>query len=434
MKPSILHFITHDTGRHLGCYGADVKTPNINKLAEKSTVFTNYFCSAPQCSPSRASMFSGLSPHRNGMIGLAHRGFKLKNGIPYLPRILAQNGYRTTLFCVQHETQWGKHQELGYQQFFTGKTSSCIEIGELVCNFLQTGPDEPFFVSVGVAETHQRYPIVENPDPVLRIPEFLPDDIEVKKDIAGLNILVERVDQTIGKIILTLEKTGKLENTLVIFTTDHGIAMPGAKATLFDPGIEIFLIMKGPGLPEDKKIDCLAWNVDLMPTILDYLGLEIPDGLDGRSLMPVLRSKEKEIHQSIYPELTFHAGYDPVRSIRTKKFKYIRSFEVRPFYYPVNVDNSFAKELFKNMGYFNRLRPFEFFFDLEKDPLEKINLINGPAYSSLVKQFRNDLIRWMKETDDPLVYGPVAMPENCMISVPWGYNPENVWKDLQKID
>ncbi|MCM8816010.1 MAG: sulfatase [Candidatus Omnitrophica bacterium] len=434
MKPNIIHFITHDTGRYLGCYGADVKTPNINKLAEKSTLFTNYFCSAPQCSPSRASMFSGLVPHRNGMIGLAHRGFRLKDNIPYLPKILAQNGYKTILFCVQHETKWGNHHELGYQQYFTGNTSSCTEIGKILCDFLHNPIDEPFFISVGVSETHQRYPIVENPDPKLKVPEFLPDHMEVKKDIAGLNILVERVDETIGKIVSTLEETHRIDNTLFIFTTDHGIAMPGAKATLFDPGIEIFLIMKGPKIPEGKRVDCLAWNVDLMPTVLDYLGLEIPENIDGKSLMGVLNGHVKEIHQQIYPELTFHAGYDPTRSIRTKKFKYIRSFEVRPFYYPVNVDNSFTKELFRSMGYFDTIRPFEFFFDLDKDPLEKHNLINDPGYRQIVEQFRNDLIRWMKETDDPLLYGPVNVPEGCRVSVPWGYNPEDVWDNLQKID
>ncbi|MCX7705523.1 MAG: sulfatase [bacterium] len=434
MKPNILHFITHDTGRYLECYGAGVRTPNINKLAERATLFTNYFCSAPQCSPSRASMFSGLVPHRNGMMGLAHRGFKLKEDIQYLPKILAQSGYKTILFGLQHETKWGNYKELGYQQFFTGQTSLCNEIGSLVCDFLENSTDEPFFISAGVAETHQRYPIVENPDPELKTPEFLPDDMAVRKDIAGLNILVERVDETIGRIISTLEKTRKIDNTLLIFTTDHGIAMPGAKATLFDPGIEIFLIMKGPGIPEGKRIDCLSWNVDLMPTILDYLGIEIPENIDGKSLKPVLNGSVKEIHQFIYPELTFHAGYDPVRALRTKKYKYIRSFEIRPFYYPVNVDNSFSKELFKRLGFFDKIRPFELFFDLEKDPLERENLINQPDYGPVVKDLRKILLKWMKETGDPLLYGPVPLPEGGKLSVPWGYDPEDVWENLQKMD
>ena len=392
-------------------------------------MFTNYFCSAPQCSPSRASMFSGLMPHRNGMIGLAHRGFKLKKDIPYLPGILRDNGYKTFLFGVQHETQSGKQEELGYQNFLTAETKFCNDICGVFCKFLEECPPEPFFASVGVVETHQRYPIVENPPGNLKIPGFLPDCIEVKKDIAGLNILVQRVDETIGRIISTLEKTGKIDNTLIIFTTDHGIAMPGAKATLFDPGIEIFLIMKGPGIPERKKLECLSSNVDLVPTILDYLGIKIPDNIDGVSLMPVVKDGKKQIRECIYTELTYHAGYDPMRSIRTNKYKYIRSFEVRPFYFPVNVDASFSKGLFKQMGYFDRLRPFEFFFDLEKDPLERKNLINDPEYRVIIDGFRKQLISNMKKTKDPLVLGPVPLPKNCTLSVPWGYDPEQIWTE-----
>ena len=392
-------------------------------------MFTNYFCSAAQCSPSRASMFSGLMPHRNGMIGLAHRGFKLKKDIPYLPGILRDNGYKTFLFGVQHEIQSGKQEELGYQNFLTAETKFCNDICGVFCKFLEECPPEPFFASVGVVETHQRYPIVENPPGNLKIPGFLPDCIEVKKDIAGLNIFVQRVDETIGRIISTLEKTGKIDNTLIIFTTDHGIAMPGAKATLFDPGIEIFLIMKGPGIPERKKLECLSSNVDLVPTILDYLGIKIPDNIDGVSLMPVVKDGKKQIRECIYTELTYHAGYDPMRSIRTNKYKYIRSFEVRPFYFPVNVDASFSKGLFKQMGYFDRLRPFEFFFDLEKDPLERKNLINDPEYRVIIDGFRKQLISNMKKTKDPLVLGPVPLPKNCTLSVPWGYDPEQIWTE-----
>ena len=375
-------------------------------------------------------MFSGLMPHRNGMIGLAHRGFKLKKDIPYLPEILRDNGYKTFLFGVQHETRFGKQEELGYQNFLTAKTGFCNDICRVFCEFLEKYPPEPFFASVGVVETHQRYPIVENPPGNLKIPGFLPDCIEVKKDIAGLNIFVQRVDETIGRIISTLEKTGKIDNTLIIFTTDHGIAMPGAKATLFDPGIEIFLIMKGPGIPERKKLECLSSNVDLVPTILDYLGIKIPDNIDGISLMPVVKDRKKQIRECIYTELTYHAGYDPMRSIRTTRYKYIRSFEVRPFYFPVNVDASFSKGLFKQMGYFDRLRPFEFFFDLEKDPLERKNLINEPEYKVLIDGFRKQLISNMKKTNDPLSSGPVPLPENCTLSVPWGYDPEQIWTEF----
>jgi len=429
VKPNVLHIITHDTGKYLECYGASVKTPNINKLAQKSTIFTNYFCCAPQCSPSRAGMFSSLVPHRNGMMGLAHRGFELKKGIPYLPEILCKSGYHTTLIGIQHEAEWGKHAELGYQEFFTSKTTSCVDLGEVLCDILENKPKEPFFISMGVSETHQRYPVVEHVDETLKVPDFLPDSIEVKKDIAGLNILVQRVDEMIGKIVTTVEKTKLIDNTLIIFTTDHGIAMPGAKATLFDPGIEIFMMMKGPGLPEGKSINCLSWNIDLLPTILDYLEIEIPTDIDGVSLMPAIRGEKASVRECIYPELTYHAGYDPMRSIRTEKYKYIRCFETRPYYFPVNVDESFSKTLFKKLGYFDRIRPFEFFFDLENDKRERKNLIGEPACKDVIEKFRKQLVDFMKQTMDPLICGPVPLPEGAKLSVPWGHDPKEVWNE-----
>ena len=251
----------------------------------------------------------------------------------------------------------------------------------------------------------------------------------MKKDIAGLNILVQRVDDAIGKIISTLEKTKLMDNTLIIFTTDHGIALPGAKATLFDPGIEIFLIMKGPGIPEGKTINCLSWNIDLLPTVLDYLGMEIPDNIDGVSLMPVLKGQKTSVRECIYPELTYHAGYDPMRSIRTEKYKYIRCFETRSYYFPVNVDESFSKTLFKKLGYFDRIRPFEFFFDLENDKRERKNLIGEPAYKDIIEKFRKQLVDFMKQTMDPLICGPVPLPEGAKLSVPWGHDPKEVWNE-----
>ncbi|HOK79906.1 MAG TPA: DUF4976 domain-containing protein, partial [bacterium] len=101
--------------------------------------------------------------------------------------------------------------------------------------------------------------------------------------------------------------------------------------------------------------------------------------------------------------------------------------ETRPYYFPVNVDESFSKTLFKKLGYFDKIRPFELFFDLENDKLERNNLINDPAYRDIIEKFRRQLVDFMKQTKDPLVSGPVPLPEGAKLSVPWGYNPEDVW-------
>lgn len=428
-KKNILHIITHDTGKYLECYSANVKTPNINKLAEEGVIFTNYFCTAPQCSPSRASMFSGLMPHNNGVYGLAHRGFILKENIPYLPKILRDNGYETYLFGAQHETTLEKIKELGYKNIIKSKSTSCLDVLPDFKNHLTSGIKKPFFISIGFKETHLPWEWEENFDENLKVPDFLPNVNEVKKDIFALNKELTKVDNAIGEIIETLKKMHLYDETIIIFTTDHGLPLPGAKATLFDPGIEILLIIRGDIFEGGRKIDCLSSNIDLMPTILDYLGIEIPKGINGTSLLPVIKGKKRQVREEIYTELTYHAGYDPMRSIRTKKYKYIRFFEVRPFYYPPNVDFSFSKEYFKKLGYFDRIRPFEMFFDLEKDPLEKENLINNPEYQKIIKELKNKLKKWMEKTDDPILKGPVKPPENAKITPPWAYNSYTLWED-----
>ena len=288
--------------------------------------------------------------------------------------------------------------------------------------FLLNNPPEPFFISVGFNETHKPYPEVKKVPKRLRVPSFLPESSEVNEDIAGLNILVERVDKHVGKILDTLKETSLYKNTLVIFTTDHGVALPGAKATLFDPGIGILLLMRGPnGISGGRKVNSLLSNIDFTPTILDYLGINIPEEMQGVSFLPVLRKRKKEVREEINTELTYHASYDPMRGIRDRKFKYIRSFEVRPFYFPPNVDNGPAKELFREKGYYEKIRPFEFLFDIENDPLEKNNLAGNPKYSQILKKYRVKLVNWMKGTNDPLFNGPVPLPEKGISTPPWRY-------------
>lgn len=424
-KINILHIITHDTGRYLECYGYNVRTPNINKVAEEGVIFTNYFTTAPQCSPSRASEFSSLYPHNTGVFGLAHRGFILNENIPYLPKILAENGYNTFLFGIQHVTN--NISKLGYQKCLVGPTRDCEKLLPHVINFLENDPPEPFFISVGFFETHRPFPVVENIPNNIKVPNFLPDEYEIKKDLVGLNILVEKFDKCVGEIVRTLEKKKIIDRTLIILTTDHGISFPGAKATLFDPGIETFLIIKGPDFEGGKKINSLLSNLDLTPTILDYLGIEIPKIFQGVSFLSLVKGGKRNVRDKIYIELTYHAAYDPMRGIRTEKYKYIKNFEVRPFYFLPNVDSGFSKELFKKKGYFEKLRPFEFLFDLENDPFERRNLAGNEEYHPILESFRKELREWMEKTNDPLLKGPACPPPNAQITPPWAEDPEEIW-------
>ncbi|MER3406700.1 MAG: sulfatase, partial [Chloroflexota bacterium] len=124
------------------------------------------------------------------------------------------------------------------------------------------------------------------------------------------------------------DRTGLAERTLLLFTTDHGIAFPGAKATLFDPGIEIALIARGPGgFAGGKSVDAMVSNADIMPALLELCGVPVPPGVQGTSLLPLVRGEVERLHGELFVELTYHAAYDPMRGVRTERYKYIRSYE-----------------------------------------------------------------------------------------------------------
>ncbi len=422
--PNILLVITHDTGRHLGCYGRGVDTTNLDALAEAGVNFTNAFCTAPQCSPSRASILTGLMPHRHGLIGLAHRGFRLREDVALLPKLLSQAGYSTHLFGLQHETQRDKVRNLGYQNVHRPDTLSCLKVTPLLLDFLSSEPSQPFFASVGFFEAHRPFPKLTQATLKVKVPPFLPDEPEVNHDIAELNESVRRVDESVGQIVSALKKHKLWDNTLLIFTTDHGIAFPGAKATLFDPGIEVALLMHGPDeFNGGKVIEGMVSNADLMPTLCEIVGIEPPENIDGKSLLPLVQGKVNKLHEQIFVELTYHAAYDPMRGIRTERFKYIRSFAERPFWLPPNVDEGLTKDWYRKNRpeVFKTPRPKEMLFDLQTDPMERRNLADDPQYAAVLDEMRQKLEQWIKETDDPIRLGHVRPPEGAKVT------PAKVW-------
>ncbi len=422
-RPNILICITHDTGRHLGCYGADVETPSINRLAEQGVLFTQAYCTAPQCSPSRGSLLTGMVPHRHGLIGLAHRGFRLRPGVALLPRILAEAGYSTHLFGIQHETHHLRAAELGYQVQHAVKDTSCESLAHAVKDFLSSAPSQPFFASVGSFETHRPYPKAAPPPKSLRVPPYLPDVPEVRQDIADLQTAVRRVDHALRQIVSALQEHRLWENTLLIYTTDHGIAFPGAKATLFDPGVGIALLMHGAGFEGGKKIEAMVSNMDILPTLCEVTGVMSPLGIDGKSLVPLVQGKVSQTHRHLFVEQTYHAAYDPLRGVRTERYKYIRSFARRPFWLPPNVDNGHTKDWYRQHKpeVFRDLRPSEMLFDLQADPLERNNLAGNPEYEPVLARLRQMVDKWMRETDDPLMKGHVPPPEGAQVT------PSRVW-------
>jgi len=270
---------------------------------------------------------------------------------------------------------------------------------------------------VGFSETHRPFASTNTSLEGIQVPAFLPDNPIVRRDVADLNGEVQKVDWAIGEILGALDASGLAENTVLIYTTDHGIAFPGAKATLFDPGISISLIARGlGGSGSGKRINGLVSNVDTYATILDVCGIAPPAVTHGVSVLPLVRGEAEAVREHVFAENTYQNAYDPMRAIRTAHYKYIRSFAERPIALPTHVDSSPTKDYFRDQGYFTRPRPPELLFDLAQDPLERQNLAEDPAYRQIRDDLRRRVEQRMEETDDPLRLGDIPAPVGARLT------------------
>jgi arylsulfatase A-like enzyme len=219
------------------------------------------------------------------------------------------------------------------------------------------------------------------------------------------------VDAAIGRILAALERTRIAGDTLVIFSADHGVAMPRAKCTLYDPGIGIALLVRWPdgGVRPGTVIRELASNVDVLPTLLETIGAPTAKKIQGQTLLARLRGQLAG-RDAIFAEKTFHSYYDPMRCIRTERHKLIRNFETG---FAVEVPGDIQRgEIFRaDPGrYATDRRHVVELYDLEEDPLEQRNLAGTPDVVEVERDLDQRLWSWMEDTDDPLLRGPIPSP------------------------
>jgi arylsulfatase A-like enzyme len=428
-RPNILYLHSHDTGRYIQPYGHAVSTPHLQRLAAEGVLFRQSFCCNPTCSPSRAGLLTGMVPHSNGMTGLAHRGWRLNDYNQHILHTLRRVGYTSVLFGTQHIIDHHQVHQIGYDVAMPG--GSAQERTKAAISFLAGAPSQPFFMSLGYQETHRPFPQAQparggyaEDERFVRPPAILPDAAGTRRDMAEFNASVRVLDDCYGHVLQALEDAGLADNTLVLCTTDHGIAFPGMKCTLTDGGIGVLLIVRGPGpFSGGKVVDALVSHLDLFPTLCDWLDIDPPDWLQGTSMMPLLRGEADRIRAEIYAEVNYHAAYEPQRCLRTVRYKYIRRFGDRRAPVLANCDDSLSKDLWLQAGWQDRPQPQEALFDLLFDPNEVCNLASHPSEQAVLQEMRARLRRWMEATGDPLLSGPVPAPEGAVINDPDALSP-----------
>ncbi len=422
--PNILYLHSHDTGRYVQPYGHAVPTPNIQGLAEQGILFRNAFCAAPTCSPSRAALLTGMSPHSCGMLGLAHRGFQLNDYRQHIVHTLRREGYYSALCGVQHVAS--DPNVIGYDEIINCESRSAAHVAPAAANWLTSRPKRPFFLSVGFTETHREFPAPgATEDPRYTLPPApLPDTPQTRRDMAAFKASARNLDFGIGIVLNSLKAHGSDQDTLVICTTDHGIAFPGMKCNLTDHGLGVMLIMRGPGFSGGSVIDAMVSQIDLFPTICDYLHIEPPEWLQGASMIPLVRGKVQDINDAVFGEVTFHAAYEPQRALRTNRWKYIRHFDQRRRPVLPNCDDGPSKEVWMRHGWKDRPTASERLYDLLFDPGETNNLAGDLSARSVLTEMRTTLDRWMHETEDPLLVGPVKPPSGARMNDADGLSPK----------
>jgi N-sulfoglucosamine sulfohydrolase len=257
-----------------------------------------------------------------------------------------------------------------------------------------------------------------------RPPENIPDHPDSRRDMAAYKASARSLDQGVGAVLQALDQYKLVDDTLVVFTTDHGLAFPGAKATLYDRGIGVTLIMRGPGgFDGGRVVDALVSHLDIYPTLCDLAGIDRPDFLQGQSLLPLARRQVDEIRDVVFAEATFHAAYEPQRCVRTPRHKYIRRYGDRATPVLANTDDGPSKDLLLALGWGERPVPFEQLYDLAFDPNEAANLIDDPSYAGVRRDLAGRLEAWMRDTDDPILAGPIAPPPGARVNRPDQVSP-----------
>lgn len=411
-QPNIVIFLSDDHGQEdAGCYGnSDLKTPVLDQMAAEGLKFTRAYTPVPVCAPSRSALYTGLYPHRNG--GDRNHG-SIRDDIRTLPMYLAEAGYEVVLAGKVHVKP---------ESAFPFRY---IERDEVPA-FLKNAGDKPFCLIVAFNAPHQPYFNMKGGFGKVQPKKWLPITKETLKYTAAYYDHVTMLDHELGAYLYWLQKYGKDQNTVQIYTSDHGPAFPFAKWTLYEQGIRVPLIVKWPGVvPPATTSNALVSLVDVLPTLMEMAGHAAIAGLDGVSMLPLLKQQSTTLHQEVYAAYTnlgVEGGNDyPIRSIievdtkllvnlRYKNTLALESMDARDdraVIDPLVVLDSWRTS--KTPGVAARAkayktRPLLELYDLKTDPYELHNLAaeNSPKYRHLTERLYRKLAGWMRSQGDYL--------------------------------
>ena len=426
-RPNILLIVSEDNGPELGCYGEpSVKTPNLNRLASKGVLFERAYVPQAGCSQSRAAFLTGLYPHQNGQIGLATWKFRLYHeSTPNLVRSLKSAGYRTGLIGKLHINpssafpfDFKKIPSANFsRKSLKGYASSANE-------FI-TASDKPFFLSINYPDAHRPFltQVKGLPQKPLTAADVKPlayfglDSAELRQQTADYYNCMSRLDSQIGDLLSVLKKSGKLDNTLIVYLGDHGADMLRGKRTSYEGGTRIPLIISWPGkMPANSRRSHLVSTLDLLPTFLAATKAKPIPKLPGLNLFPILKNPQSKWRTHLFTEYHLHSAHNffPQRTVRNDRFKLIHNllpdtinpgyqFTLEKFFPTLPSVVATSPEPVRS-AYQRMEKPPEFeLYDLNNDPHEFTNLADNSAHQKTLTNLKTTLHKWRTETKDPFL-------------------------------
>lgn len=437
---NVVLFVTDDQSPDAGCYGNPViKTPHLDRLAKDGVRFTQAFCTTASCSASRSVILTGIYNHANAQYGHLHsyHHFRTYDNVKSLPVRMATAGYRTARIGKYHV---GPESVYQFEAALPGNARSPVEMANRCQAFVEADDQRPFFLYFCTSDPHRSGGSVagtkHNPNPFGNRPQgypgvkpvkydpaevvvhsFLPDTPVCREELAQYYQSVSRIDQGLGRLIEVLKKAGVYEQTLIIYTSDHGIAFPGGKTTLYEGGMRIPFIVHSPDI-KNRQRDCNAMInlADVTPTILDFAGALKGAEVHGRSFLSAMQQVNPKGWDEVTASHTFHeiTMYYPMRVIRTRKYKLIWNI-AHGLPYPFASDLWAAptwQDVYQRgpsalygkrsvRDYIHRAQ-FEL-YDLEKDPHEINNLATDQRFQDVLKSMQEKLKRFQQRTKDPWV-------------------------------
>ncbi len=403
-------------------------TPNLDKLAARSMRFVNCRAAVPICQPSREAMMTGLFPTHSGASGFT----PIYEGTPTLASILHGAGYFTA--CIHKVGHMFPLSCFPWDYFRPGKDRSPKEYETQVRISIDAAKaaGKPFFVCCNINDPHRPFygspeaanldhnleadykiPREVGPDDV-SVPPFLEDLPDIRKEFAQYSNSVQRLDMSIGRILKVIEDRGCAHNTIVFFSSDHGMPFPFAKATGYDSGSRTPALVYWPGMKSPRSFSELTQNVDYMPTLLDIMGMPLPERLDGKSWLPLIERNAWKPRQYVVTSVnTLSSGINyPTRTVQDMKYSLIfspwadgkfrytsESMFGLTFAAMVKAAETDSK-IAARVEQLTVSTPYAF-YDLEADPGQRVNLIDRPEYKAKIAEMQAFLLHHMEQTGDP---------------------------------